>query len=200
MATVSDVARFLDAFAPPALAESWDNVGLLVGDASRGVDPRDDLPDRHARQCRRSGIAAGRADRQPSSAALSTAQALDDRHARRPAAVGADRRGHFDLQPAHGVRFGRAGHQPAPGRGLAPGRTSGRWCLADAGQGAGRYGRLPAAITLGELAVRGQAVAGDRQCAGSGPAGHIGARGGGGLRQRGRVFAGGGTRPAAIAW
>lgn len=28
---VSDVARFLDEFAPPALAESWDNVGLLVG-------------------------------------------------------------------------------------------------------------------------------------------------------------------------
>src|SRR5690348_2475658 len=37
MATVSELARFLDAFAPPALAESWDNVGLLVGDASRAV-------------------------------------------------------------------------------------------------------------------------------------------------------------------
>jgi dinuclear metal center YbgI/SA1388 family protein len=32
MVTVDDVARFLDAFAPLRLAESWDNVGLLVGD------------------------------------------------------------------------------------------------------------------------------------------------------------------------
>ena len=31
MLTVAEVARFLDAFAPPSLAESWDNVGLLVG-------------------------------------------------------------------------------------------------------------------------------------------------------------------------
>ena len=29
--TVADVCRFLDSLAPPALAESWDNVGLLVG-------------------------------------------------------------------------------------------------------------------------------------------------------------------------
>ncbi len=29
--SVSDVAQFLSDFAPPALAESWDNVGLLVG-------------------------------------------------------------------------------------------------------------------------------------------------------------------------
>lgn len=32
MLTVDDVARFLDEFAPPALAEAWDNVGLLIGD------------------------------------------------------------------------------------------------------------------------------------------------------------------------
>jgi dinuclear metal center YbgI/SA1388 family protein len=31
MHTVADVARFLDEFAPPSLAEEWDNVGLLVG-------------------------------------------------------------------------------------------------------------------------------------------------------------------------
>jgi dinuclear metal center YbgI/SA1388 family protein len=31
MLTVADVTAFLDKFAPPALAESWDNVGLLVG-------------------------------------------------------------------------------------------------------------------------------------------------------------------------
>jgi dinuclear metal center YbgI/SA1388 family protein len=32
MPTVGDVAAFLEVFAPPALAEEWDNVGLLLGD------------------------------------------------------------------------------------------------------------------------------------------------------------------------
>ena len=31
MSTVSDVIAYLEKFAPPALAEDWDNVGLLVG-------------------------------------------------------------------------------------------------------------------------------------------------------------------------
>ncbi|MCP4173375.1 MAG: Nif3-like dinuclear metal center hexameric protein [Fuerstiella sp.] len=31
MSTVSDVIAFLEKFAPPVLAEGWDNVGLLVG-------------------------------------------------------------------------------------------------------------------------------------------------------------------------
>jgi dinuclear metal center YbgI/SA1388 family protein len=37
MTTVHDVARFLDQFAPPRLAEEWDNVGLLVGDPDGSV-------------------------------------------------------------------------------------------------------------------------------------------------------------------
>lgn len=32
MPTIADIAAALDAIAPPALAEEWDNVGLLVGD------------------------------------------------------------------------------------------------------------------------------------------------------------------------
>lgn len=32
--TVGDVAKVLDEIAPPALAQSWDNVGLLVGDSN----------------------------------------------------------------------------------------------------------------------------------------------------------------------
>jgi dinuclear metal center YbgI/SA1388 family protein len=35
MSTVAEVADFLEAFAPPRLAEEWDNVGLLVGDRTR---------------------------------------------------------------------------------------------------------------------------------------------------------------------
>jgi dinuclear metal center YbgI/SA1388 family protein len=37
MPLVDDIARYLDQFAPPGLAESWDNVGLLAGDRSRPV-------------------------------------------------------------------------------------------------------------------------------------------------------------------
>ncbi|TWT38537.1 Nif3-like dinuclear metal center hexameric protein [Blastopirellula retiformator] len=35
--TVDQICRFLDQFAPTALAESWDNVGLLVGDRAAPV-------------------------------------------------------------------------------------------------------------------------------------------------------------------
>lgn len=37
MPTVHDVCEFLEQFAPPHLAEEWDNVGLLVGDRERVV-------------------------------------------------------------------------------------------------------------------------------------------------------------------
>lgn len=37
MPTVRSIAEFLEAFAPAALAEEWDNVGLLVGDAATEV-------------------------------------------------------------------------------------------------------------------------------------------------------------------
>src|SRR3954466_6614572 len=38
VATVRDIARHLDAFAPPALAAEWDNVGLLLGDSNAVVE------------------------------------------------------------------------------------------------------------------------------------------------------------------
>jgi dinuclear metal center YbgI/SA1388 family protein len=37
MPTVDEVTRFLQQFAPPALAAEWDNVGLLLGDAAAPV-------------------------------------------------------------------------------------------------------------------------------------------------------------------
>src|SRR5262245_17629734 len=37
MATVADISTFLDSFAPRSLAESWDNVGLLIGDRNASV-------------------------------------------------------------------------------------------------------------------------------------------------------------------
>lgn len=38
MRIVQDLCDFLDAFAPPALAADWDNVGLLVGDRTQNID------------------------------------------------------------------------------------------------------------------------------------------------------------------
>lgn len=38
MPSVADIADFLDHFAPPALAEEWDNVGLLMGDRQAPVE------------------------------------------------------------------------------------------------------------------------------------------------------------------
>ena len=37
MTTVADVCRYLESFAPTALAEEWDNVGLLLGDRQNPV-------------------------------------------------------------------------------------------------------------------------------------------------------------------
>lgn len=38
MTTIAEVGRFLETFAPISLAEDWDNVGLLVGDAQQPVE------------------------------------------------------------------------------------------------------------------------------------------------------------------
>lgn len=38
MTTLREVCQFLDEFAPPHLAEEWDNVGLLVGDPTQAVE------------------------------------------------------------------------------------------------------------------------------------------------------------------
>jgi len=37
MITLREICQFLDDFAPPQLAEEWDNIGLLVGDPSQPV-------------------------------------------------------------------------------------------------------------------------------------------------------------------
>ncbi|MDB5341376.1 MAG: NGG1p interacting factor 3 protein [Planctomycetaceae bacterium] len=38
MTTIADITHFLSELAPLTLAESWDNVGLLIGDTARPVD------------------------------------------------------------------------------------------------------------------------------------------------------------------
>ena len=36
--TVNEIASYIEALAPKSLAESWDNVGLLVGDGDAEVN------------------------------------------------------------------------------------------------------------------------------------------------------------------
>lgn len=36
-ATVNDIARLMESIAPLSLAESWDNVGLMLGHRSKSV-------------------------------------------------------------------------------------------------------------------------------------------------------------------
>lgn len=38
MTTLREVCQFLDEFAPPQLAEEWDNVGLLIGDPAQAIE------------------------------------------------------------------------------------------------------------------------------------------------------------------
>ena len=37
MATVADILAFIESIAPPYMAESWDNVGLLCGRKNKEV-------------------------------------------------------------------------------------------------------------------------------------------------------------------
>ena len=43
MPRISDIITFLERLAPSGLAETWDNVGLLVGDTSQPAARCDDL-------------------------------------------------------------------------------------------------------------------------------------------------------------
>lgn len=154
MATVSDIARFLDAFAPPALAESWDNVGLLVGDASRGVT--------RLMTCLTVTAASAREAIAGKAELIVTHHPLPFRPLARVTTDTPEGRLLWELIGAgisiysphtafdsaeQGINQRLAvGLHLSTIEPLVPGTTP--------GSGAGRHGRLPAVITLGELAVR----------------------------------------------
>jgi len=55
MITVRDIEQFLYDWAPPETAESWDNVGLLVGRPGPAAACTSSRPEtRHARRLQRS--------------------------------------------------------------------------------------------------------------------------------------------------
>ena len=88
MTTVADVVRWLEDFAPSRLAESWDNVGLLLGRSRRAGEAGDDLPDRDQGNGPGGPRRAGQSGRQSSSGALSGDQADSVGPPRRPSRSG----------------------------------------------------------------------------------------------------------------
>lgn len=153
MHTIETITSFLDEFAPPALAEEWDNVGLLVGDRSRGVD--------RVMTC---------LTVTPASAAEAIEQKADLIVAHHPlpfqpvkqltadATVGrllleliAARIAVYSPHTALDSAREGINQRLAAGLGLR-----GIWPLVphEAGQGAGRWGWLPEPLTLGQLADR----------------------------------------------
>jgi hypothetical protein len=108
-ATVRDVAAALEAAYPPALAESWDAVGLVCGDPARASAPRADRggPGRRDR-CRGAGARCPTTGHSPSAPAARGARGTRRRPERRPGAPAGSRRGRAVLR-AHQRRRGRAG-------------------------------------------------------------------------------------------
>ena len=97
MPTIEAFHAFLEKFAPPRLAESWDNVGLLVGDRRTEV--------RRLMTCltvtpddgRRGDPWPRGLDRHAPSPAFFGHEEADGRYHRRPHAAEADRRGRGGL-------------------------------------------------------------------------------------------------------
>jgi len=153
MTSVADVARFLDEFAPPALAEEWDNVGLLVG--------RGDRPVARVMTC---------LTITPDSAAEAIAERADlvvshhplpFRPLKRLTGETSEGRLLLDLIAAQVAVFSphTAFDSAAEGinQRLAAGLQLGEIAPLvpgdEAGQGAGRFGKLATALTLAELAA-----------------------------------------------
>ena len=116
MLTVADVVQFLSDFAPPALAESWDNVGLLVGDMGQKVE--------RVMTCLTITPDSAREAIDGHAELIVTHHPLPFRPLKRVTSETSEGRllwdligaANFGLQPAHGVRFGRTRDQSAFGR------------------------------------------------------------------------------------
>jgi dinuclear metal center YbgI/SA1388 family protein len=154
MLSVADVSRFLNEFAPPALAESWDNVGLLVG--------RNDQPVERLMTCltitppSASEAVAGRAD------LIVSHHPLPFRPLSRLTSETTEGRLLLELIGAKIAVFSPHTAFDSAQDGINQ-RLAGALQLGDvgplvpgleAGQGSGRFGTLAAAITLEELAAR----------------------------------------------
>lgn len=154
MHSISDVAQFLNEFAPPTLAEEWDNVGLLVGRYDQAVERvmtcLTITPDSAAEAI------AERAD------LVVSHHPLPFRPLKRLTGETSEGRLLLDLIGARVAVFSphTAFDSAAEGinqrlaAGLRLAEIAPLVPALEAGQGAGRVGTLAAAITLAELADR----------------------------------------------
>lgn len=154
MPTVADVAGFLNEFAPPVLAESWDNVGLLVGSHAQPV--------MRLMTCLTVTPESVREAIARSAELIVTHHPLLFRPLKRITSETPEGRMLLDLTAARISVYSPHTAFDSAERGINARIAEGLglvdvWPLrpiADSGIGAGRYGRLPAAITLAELAER----------------------------------------------
>jgi dinuclear metal center YbgI/SA1388 family protein len=154
MLTVADVAAFLDEFAPPVLAESWDNVGLLVGDFKQSV--------RRVMTCLTITPASAREAVAEHADLVVTHHPLPFRPLTRLTSETSEGRLLLKLieakisvfSPHTAFDSAQEGINQRLATGLQLAQIEPIVPIGEAGQGAGRRGRLPAAISLTELAAR----------------------------------------------
>jgi len=156
MLTVANLCDFLDAFAPPALAAEWDNVGLLVGDRSQRIQ--------RVMTCLTITPATAAEAIRERADLIVTHHPLPFRPFKRITADEPAGRMLLDL-----IRAGIAIHSPhtafdsaaaginqqlAEGLGLVEIEPLQRTVADPAGLGTGRCGRLPQTLSLGQVAAR----------------------------------------------
>ena len=154
MHTVADIAEFLSAFAPPALAESWDNVGLLVG--------RSEQPVHRVMTCLTITPASAAEAIAAQANLIVTHHPLPFRPLKRLTGETSEGRLLLDLIAARIAVFSPHTAFDSAEEGINQRLASGLKLTniaplvpgTEPGQGSGRHGTLEAPITLGKLAQR----------------------------------------------
>lgn len=154
MLTVADVATFLNELAPPALAETWDNVGLLVG--------RHEQPIERVMTCLTITPASAREAIDGRAELIVTHHPLPFRALKRLTSETGEGRMLLDLiaarisvfSPHTAFDSAEQGINERLARGLELAEVAPLVPAAEPGQGAGRHGRLASPMLLGQLARR----------------------------------------------
>jgi dinuclear metal center YbgI/SA1388 family protein len=154
MHTVADIARFLEELAPPALAESWDNVGLLVGSYTQTVE--------RVMTCLTVTPASAREAVQMRADLVVSHHPLPFRPLRQLTSQTSEGRLLLELigakvsiySPHTAFDSAQQGINERLARGLQLGDVVPLVPGTEPGQGAGRYGRLKSKLSLADLARR----------------------------------------------
>jgi dinuclear metal center YbgI/SA1388 family protein len=154
MHTVADVVGFLEQFAPPELAESWDNVGLLVGSDTHSVQ--------RVMTCLTITPATVREAVQKQAELVVSHHPLPFRPLRQLTSATTEGRLLLELigarisvfSPHTAFDSAQQGINQRLADGLQLNDVAPLVPATEPGQGAGRYGRTAAPTTLAELAAR----------------------------------------------